>query len=111
MCKVRETKAPRVIILVYAFRSGGKLNDHGGTVHGGVLSLLFDEAMGWAYECLHLRHWDDDRINGTNAAVTANHATINPNNLFSNSASSSVISTKDNVNVINLKRTKKITID
>ncbi len=54
MCKVCETKAPRFIILVYAFRSGGKLNGHGGTVHGVVLSLLFDEAKGGAYECLRL---------------------------------------------------------
>ena len=55
VCKVREMKAPRFIVLVYAFRSGGKLNGHGGTVHGEVLSLLIDEAMGWAYECLRLR--------------------------------------------------------
>jgi hypothetical protein len=89
VCKVRETKAPRFIVLVCAFRSGGKLNSHGGTVHGGVLSLLFDKAMGWAYECLRLRGWDDDRINGTTATVTANHATINPNNSVSNSVSSS----------------------
>ena len=27
-------------------RWGGKLNGHGGIVHGGVLSLLFDEVMG-----------------------------------------------------------------
>ena len=40
-------------------------------MHGGVLSLLFDKAMGWTYECLRLRDWDDDRINGTTAAVTA----------------------------------------
>ena len=71
MYKVRETKAPRCIVLVYAFWSGRKLNGHGGIVHGGVLSLLFDKAMGWVYECLCLRDWDDDRINGTTAAVTA----------------------------------------
>ena len=71
MCKVREMKAPRFIVLVYAFRSGGKLNGHGGIMHGGLLSLLFDEAMGWAYECLRLRNCDDDRINLTTAAVMA----------------------------------------
>ena len=71
-------------------RWGGKLNGHGEIVHGGVLSLLFDEAMGWACECLRLRDEDDgdddvvDRsIDGptttptppsapTTAAVTAN---------------------------------------
>ncbi len=40
-------------------------------MHGGLLSLLLGEAMGWAYECLRLRDWDDDRINLTTAAVTA----------------------------------------
>ena len=88
-------------------RVGGKLNNHGEIVHGGVLSLLFDAAMGWAYECLRLCSGDENRINinspsppvTTTAAVTANltvesslgsyHATINPNNLVSNSASSS----------------------
>ncbi len=58
-------------------------------MHGGVLSLLFDKAMGWAYECLHLRGWDDDRINGMAAAMPVNHATINPNNFVSNYVSSS----------------------
>ena len=40
-------------------------------MHGGLLSLLFDEAMGWAYECLRLRDWDNDQINLTTAAMTA----------------------------------------
>jgi len=73
VCKVRETKAPRFIVLAYAFRSGGggKLNGHGGIMHGRLLSLLFDEAMGWAYKCLRLRDWDNNRINFTTAAVTA----------------------------------------
>ncbi len=69
MCKVCEMKAPRFIVLVYAFRSGGKLNGHGGIMHGGVLSLLFNEAMVWAYKCLRLRDWDDNRINGTTTDV------------------------------------------
>ncbi len=56
-------------------RVGGRLNGHDGIVHGGVLSLLFDEAMGWAYECL--RRDEDDRIGDLSplvavAAVTAN---------------------------------------
>ena len=29
-----------------------------GVVHGGIISLLFDESMGWAYECLKgQREW------------------------------------------------------
>jgi acyl-coenzyme A thioesterase PaaI-like protein len=54
---------------------GRKLNGHGGIVHGGILSLLFDEAMGWAYECLrHEGGEEDDRIDRTSlaTAVTAN---------------------------------------
>jgi hypothetical protein len=40
-------------------------------VHGGVLFLLFDKVMGWAYECLCLRAWDNNRINSTTADMTA----------------------------------------
>jgi hypothetical protein len=49
---------------------GGKLNSHGGIVHGGVLSLLFNEAMGWAYECLHLCDGDGNRNNGPSPPLT-----------------------------------------
>ena len=44
-------------------------NDEDGWEDGGrwPLWLLFDEAMGWAHECLCLREGDDDRINGTTA--------------------------------------------
>ena len=45
---------------------GRALNGHEGIVHGGVTSLLFDEAMGWAYESLLM----DDDPNAV--AVTAN---------------------------------------
>mmetsp|Transcript_5676 Transcript_5676/g.10679 ORF Transcript_5676/g.10679 Transcript_5676/m.10679 type:complete len:441 (+) Transcript_5676:99-1421(+) len=43
-------------LTVVDLKLGKKLNGHGGIVHGGIISLLFDEAMGWAHECL------DDRI-------------------------------------------------
>ncbi|KAL7465831.1 hypothetical protein ACHAXS_006143, partial [Conticribra weissflogii] len=43
-------------LIVVDLKLGTKLNGHGGIVHGGIISLLFDEAMGWAHECL------DDRI-------------------------------------------------
>ena len=41
-----------------------RLNGHGGIVHGGIISLLFDEAMGWAHECL--------QEDPSTTAVTAN---------------------------------------
>ena len=86
----RRRPGGRREVAVVAVRVGRRLNGHGGIVHGGVLSLLFDEAMGWACECLRLRDEDDgdddvvDRsIDGptttptppsapTTAAVTAN---------------------------------------
>jgi acyl-coenzyme A thioesterase PaaI-like protein len=34
---------------------GTKLNGHGGIVHGGIIALLFDEAMGWARGLLWAR--------------------------------------------------------
>ena len=40
-------------------------------MHGGLLSLLFDEVMGWAYMCLPLRDWDGDQIILTIMAVAA----------------------------------------
>ena len=30
---------------------GRKLTGHEGLVHGGIISLLFDEAIGWGYQC------------------------------------------------------------
>ena len=31
---------------------GNKVNGHEGIVHGGIISLIFDDAMGWGYEAL-----------------------------------------------------------
>lgn len=41
-------------LTVVDIKLGRRLNGHGGIVHGGIISLLFDEAMGWACECLRL---------------------------------------------------------
>jgi len=58
-------------MVVADIKLGTRLNGHGGIVHGGIVSLLFDEAMGWAHECLEeegvLRIDDSSTI-----AVTAN---------------------------------------
>jgi len=57
-------------LTVVDLRIGSRLNGHGGVVHGGIISLLFDEAMGWAYECL--QEEDDKDSTSTVMAVTAN---------------------------------------
>lgn len=43
-------------IIAVDIKIGNKLNGHEGIVHGGVISLLFDEAIGCACECLRLSH-------------------------------------------------------
>ncbi len=61
-------------VAVVNFRLGDKLNGHSGIVHGGILSLLFDEAMGWAYECLRNEGelFDETSTTPVMTAVTAN---------------------------------------
>jgi acyl-coenzyme A thioesterase PaaI-like protein len=41
-------------IIAVDIKIGNKLNGHEGIVHGGIISLLFDEAIGCACECLRL---------------------------------------------------------
>lgn len=41
-------------LAVVDLKLGRRLNGHLGIVHGGIISLVFDEAMGWACECLRL---------------------------------------------------------
>ncbi|KAL3773183.1 hypothetical protein ACHAW5_009683 [Stephanodiscus triporus] len=73
---VRRSPSERRELAVVNVRVGTKLNGHDGIVHGGILSLLFDEAMGWAYECLRQEEEEeDDQIDRTSlatSAVTAN---------------------------------------
>lgn len=52
-------------IAVVDIKLGTSLNGHGGVVHGGIISLLLDTALGYAYHVL--LHGDKDNI-----AVTAN---------------------------------------
>ena len=51
----QEQQQEREIIAV-DIKMGNKLNGHEGIVHGGVISLLFDEAIGCACECIRLSH-------------------------------------------------------
>lgn len=39
-------------VAVATIRIGKHLNGHRGIVHGGIISLLFDDAMGWGYDVL-----------------------------------------------------------
>jgi len=57
-------------LTVVDLKLGSRLNGHGGIVHGGIISLLFDEAMGWAYECLEEQ--DGGKEDSSTTAVTAN---------------------------------------
>ena len=45
------TSGPKEVA-VATVRIGKHLNGHTGIVHGGIISLLFDEAMGWGYYVL-----------------------------------------------------------
>ena len=38
-------------LVVFDLQVGSKLIGHEGLVHGGMISLLFDEAIGWGYQC------------------------------------------------------------
>lgn len=39
-------------IVLATFKLGSKLKGHSGIVHGGIISLLFDDCMGFAYEAV-----------------------------------------------------------
>ena len=56
--KIIPIPSPRELAVV-DLKVGKKLNGHRGITHGGIISLLFDEAMGWAYECLQQREQID----------------------------------------------------
>jgi len=44
--------AEPVEVAVGDVQLGNKVNGHKGIVHGGIISLVFDDAMGWGYEAL-----------------------------------------------------------
>lgn len=73
----QQQQQPREMAVV-DIKLGERLNGHGGIVHGGIVSLLIDEAMGWAWECLRLEEEQqrdgksDDYDSSTTTAVTAN---------------------------------------
>lgn len=67
--KQQQSPSTRELTVV-DLKLGSRLNGHGGIVHGGIISLLFDEAMGWAYECLEEQ--DDRNEDSSTTAVTAN---------------------------------------
>lgn len=46
----RQQPSGSAAVVVCDVRIGGRLTGHEGIVHGGIISLLFDEVMGWAYE-------------------------------------------------------------
>lgn len=54
-----DTENENVLIALVKF--GGSVDGHPGVVHGGILSLIFDDALGFGYEAIEVSH-----------AVTAN---------------------------------------
>lgn len=60
-------------LTVVDLKVGKKLNGHDGIIHGGIISLLFDEAMGWAYECLQ----QQDQIDSTGMIIVTANLTVN----------------------------------
>ncbi len=62
-------------ILFADIKIGDELNGHEGIVHGGIISLLFDETFGWGYETMYRNigsNDDDDDDDDVPMAVTAN---------------------------------------
>jgi len=50
--KAVSTDDEPIEVAVADIQLGSRLNGHNGVVHGGIISLLFDDAMGWGYEAL-----------------------------------------------------------
>jgi len=65
-------QSPRELTVV-DLKVGKKLNGHDGIIHGGIISLLFDEAMGWAYECLQ----QQDQIDSSGMIIVTANLTVN----------------------------------
>ena len=59
-------------LAVVDLKVGKKLNGHRGITHGGIISLLFDEAMGWAYECLQ----QQDHIDSSGMTIVTANLTV-----------------------------------
>mmetsp|Transcript_37717 Transcript_37717/g.81391 ORF Transcript_37717/g.81391 Transcript_37717/m.81391 type:complete len:356 (+) Transcript_37717:2-1069(+) len=64
-------------LTVVDLKLGNRLNGHAGIAHGGIISLLFDEAMGWACVCLNE---EEDSLSLTSATTTANNNNNNTDN-------------------------------
>jgi len=62
-------------LVVVSLKIGNSLNGHAGIVHGGVISLLFDEAMGYGYDVL--RSNDTSQI-GFTAMLKVNYRQPTP---------------------------------
>lgn len=64
-------------VCVADVRIGESLNGHAGIVHGGIISLILDDTLGWGYEALQLSSRDGSSAAGSDEdeyslVVTAN---------------------------------------
>ena len=64
-----DESAEPVEVAVGDVQLGNKVNGHRGIVHGGIISLIFDDAMGWGYEALLM---SDPALDDGTKIVTAN---------------------------------------
>eukprot|EP00580_Thalassiosira_gravida_P019036 CAMPEP_0201671592 /NCGR_PEP_ID=MMETSP0494-20130426/30094_1 /ASSEMBLY_ACC=CAM_ASM_000839 /TAXON_ID=420259 /ORGANISM="Thalassiosira gravida, Strain GMp14c1" /LENGTH=191 /DNA_ID=CAMNT_0048152999 /DNA_START=35 /DNA_END=610 /DNA_ORIENTATION=+ len=62
-------------LTVVDLKLGNRLNGHAGIAHGGIISLLFDEAMGWASVCLREEEKDSSSSTANTATTTNNNNT------------------------------------
>eukprot|EP00957_Ditylum_brightwellii_P170605 12985785-Ditylum_brightwellii.AAC.1 len=59
-------------VAVAYIQFGSRLNGHKQTVHGGIVSLLFDDGMGWGYEIVTRNSAEKNKNGRIAKAVTAN---------------------------------------
>lgn len=66
-------------VCVSDIRIGEQLNGHNGIVHGGIISLMLDDAFGWGYEamCLIQGFTYDDAHNGDLPFVVTANLSVN----------------------------------
>lgn len=63
-------------VAVADIRFGRSLNGHDGIVHGGIICLLFDDAMGWGYDALVLTEREKRRRKRRKAPVVDTHLEV-----------------------------------
>eukprot|EP00978_Attheya_sp_CCMP212_P031463 scaffold119067_cov82-Attheya_sp.AAC.1 len=77
MMKKQKKEQGPVEVAVADIHIGSQLNGHDGIVHGGIASLLFDDAMGWGYEALVRQQQQQQQQEEENHIVVTANLTVN----------------------------------